>query len=169
MSKTTSTKVKSLKVSQEKPAAVVEKPKEKTIEKAKPIDNDFQVVLEGQAKKLSPKTEGHIRFQLIKDKSKTLHLKMVSNSNGGNFSKNPIPFKLIESVLSKQDKSKSFKSTILKEAFVGKGSKSANNTSFLAAVLRSKEIALIVPSDKSQFLSNLSPEFKVQSKKLLAL
>ncbi|HEY9029764.1 MAG TPA: hypothetical protein VIM93_00235 [Kangiella sp.] len=127
------------------------------------------VLLKGKATKLSPKAEGHIGFQIIKDSQGGVAIQLTDNTSGGIFSKNPIPLKQIVTLLGKQTPEKPFKSSLVKDVFSGKGSKSANNTSFLIAVLRSKELELISPSDKSQFLSVLSPEFKAQSKKLLSL
>lgn len=155
-----------------KQKAVKDKKIEQTIKKeTKKVapSEKVSVLLKGKAPKLSPKSEGHIGFQLIKDSQGTVAIQLTDNASGGIFSKNPIPLKAIVDLLGKQDPNRAFKSSITKELFTGKGSKSANNTSFLVAVLRSKELKLITSSDKSQFLSVLSSEFKAQSKKLLSL
>ena len=128
----------------------------------------FKILHKGHAKKLSPKAEGHIIFQLIEDDNGVKYLQLLENTNGGVFSKSPVPLQLILSTLEKQQQDKPFKSSIVKDLFTGKGSKSANNTSFMIAVLRSKDIELLVSSENSQFLSKLSPNFKAKAKQLLA-
>lgn len=143
------------------------KPKKAPV-KSKKEASGFSAVFKSKAKKLSPKADGHISYQLIKDIKGVLSIQLLENTSGGIFSKNPIPLKSVIDILAKQDAARAFKSSIVKDVFTGKGSKSANNTSFLIAVLRSKEIALVVPNDKSQFLSNLSPDFKSKAKSLLA-
>jgi hypothetical protein len=132
------------------------------------VKSTFKTLHKGHAKKLSPKAEGHITFQLIEDDKGLKYLQLLENTNGGVFSKLPVPLQLILSTLEKQQHDKAFKSSIVKDVFTGKGAKSANNTSFMIAVLRSKDIELLVSSEKSQFLSKLSPNFKVKAKQLLA-
>jgi len=134
----------------------------------KDIKTTFKILHKGHAKKLSPKAEGHITFQLIEDDKEVKYLQLLENTNGGVFSKLPVPLQLILSTLEKQQQDKAFKSSIVKDVFTGKGAKSANNTSFLIAVLRSKDIELLVSSENSQFLSKLSPNFKAKAKQLLA-
>ena len=137
------------------------------------INNDsmttFKTLLTGSAKKLSPKAEGHINFQLIEDDNNEKYLQLLKNSSGGVFSKSPVPLQLILSTLDKQLPEKPFKSSVVRDVFTGRGSKSANNTSFLIAVLRSKDINLLVSSENSQFLSMLSPNYKAKAKQLLAI
>jgi len=140
-----------------------------TTNKESEVNNNFTVLLEAQAKKLSPKSEGHITFQLIKGINDEISLQLLANTSGGNFSKNPVPLKTIIDVLTKQSADRAFKSSIIKDVFTGKGSKSSNNSAFLICSLRAPEIGLLVPSETSKFLSNLSKDFEVQSKKLLSL
>lgn len=134
----------------------------------KEVKTTFKTLYKGHAKKLSPKAEGHIVFQLIEDDKGVKYLQLLENTNGGVFSKSPVPLQLILSTLEKQQQDKPFKSSIVKDVFTGKGSKSANNTSFMIAVLRAKDIELLVSSENSQFLSKLSPNFKAKAKQLLA-
>jgi hypothetical protein len=133
------------------------------------VNNNFSVLLEAQAKKLSPKSEGHITFQLIKSNDDVISLQLLANTSGGNFSKTPVSLKTIIEVLAKQSADRAFKSSIIKDVFTGKGSESSNNSAFMISALRATEIGLIVPNDKSKFLSNLSNDFEAQSKKLLSL
>lgn len=130
---------------------------------------DFKILLEGTASKLSPKSEGHITYQLIKDLNDARFIRLVANTSGGNFCKNPIPIKSIIDVLVKQSVDRAFKSSIMKDVFIGKGANSSNNTGFLISVLRAPEVGLITANSKRKFLSNLSKDFDVQSKKLLTL
>lgn len=124
-------------------------------------------LIKAQTPKLSPKADGHITFQLIKDVKGALAIQLLENTSGGIFSKNPIPLEDVVALLGKQSPNRPFKSSLVKGLFSGKGSKSANNASFLIAVLRSKEIGFIVPSESSQFLSVLDADFKAKSKALL--
>ena len=140
-----------------------------TTDKELEVNDHLTILLEAQAKKLSPKSEGHITFQLIKSNDDVISLQLLANTSGGNFSKTPVPLKVIIDVLTKQPADKAFKSSIIKDVFSGKGSKSSNNSAFLISALRASEIKLIVPNDKSKFLSNLSKDFEAQSKKLLSL
>lgn len=159
---------------QEESSAQVEissKNEDKRIEKTdndSEVIDDFSILIEARAKKLSPKSDGHITFQLIKDNDGVVSLKLLANTSGGNFSKNPVPLKTIVDVLAKQSEDRAFKSSVIKDVFVGKGSKSSNNSAFLISALRSPEIGLVVASEKSKFLSNLSKDFEAQSKKLLS-
>lgn len=132
-------------------------------------NNNYKVLLEGSASKLSPKSEGHITFQLIKDNEDVISLQLLANTSGGNFCTTPTPIKSIIDVLAKQSADKAFKSSIIKDVFIGKGAKSSNNPAFLICALRAPEIALVVPNEKSKFLSNLSKDFEAQSTKLLSL
>jgi len=138
------------------------------IDERSDANNDCKVILEGNASKLSPKSEGHITFQLIKDNEEVISLQLLANTSGGNFCKNPIPIKSIIDVLAKQSADKAFKSSIIKDVFIGKGAKSSNNPAFLVCALRAPEIGLLVPNEKSKFLSNLSKDFEAQSAKLLS-
>ena len=127
------------------------------------------VLLEAQAKKLSPKAAGHITFQLVKGHDQLICLRLLANTSGGVFCKRAIPIQIIIDTLQKQPASKPFKSSIIKGVFMGKGAGSSNNPGFLISALRSPEIGLVVPDSNSQFLSNLSKDFDAQAAKLLSL
>jgi len=131
--------------------------------------DDLKILLEGTASKLSPKSEGHITYQLVKDLNDDRFIRLVANTSGGNFCKNPIPIKLIIDVLAKQSVDRAFKSSIMRDVFIGKGANSSNNTGFLISVLRAPEVGLITANIKNKFQSNLSKDFDAQSKKLLIL
>ena len=130
-------------------------------------DTQFTVLVEAQASKLSPKSVGHISFQLVRGPDNLISIRLVANTSGGNFCKNPISLQSIITILEHQTVDKAFKSSIMKDVFIGKGSKSSNNTAFLISALRSPDIGLIIPNDKSKFLSNISKDFADIASKLL--
>lgn len=133
----------------------------------KEVVDEFEILFQGKASKLSPKSSGHISYQLEKNLNGLLYVRLTHNTGGGNFSKQPVLLENIIDVLKKQEADRAFKSNILKEVFSGKGSKSVNNVSFLMAVLRSKDMALVVTNVKSQYLSNLDKAFAANAKNLL--
>ena len=88
-------------------------------------------------------------FDLIKhDEDGKLYLRLSSNEGGGLHSKEMVLLQSIFTILDKQGQ-KPFKSTVLKLIF---RSLSANNSGFLAGILRSSDIGLITQSGKSVFL-----------------
>ena len=130
-------------------------------------DCQYQTVLVGQAKTLSAKSKGLIGFELalnIEDKCR--YLRMTSNSNGGLFSKAWVSLDELFTLLEQQDLDKPFKSSIFKAVIKGG---SANNVSFLSAVLRSEELGLILKSEKSQFLHLVNPLLVNQRDRLTKL
>lgn len=145
--------------------------KEKTDAVGKPVAVDplagFTLVIdEAKALKLSPKTENHVLYQVaVKDEDKTLHVRMTGNEGGGLHSKEWVSldavFDLIEPLGIEP-----ISSTVLKPLFA-KGS--ANNAGFLAAVLRSKEMSLLVKSVKNQFQHERPSYFEESKSVLLAL
>ena len=142
----------------------------KTSEKKKDEEQDtFTVLIKAQANKISPKSEGSIGYELVKDEDGVLYLRLTSNTSSGNFCKTPVALQSVIDILNKQVADKAFNSKIMSSVFQGKGSKNSNNTSFLMAALRSKEIALTVADTKSPLSSNLSAAFKAQAKKLLSM
>ncbi len=143
---------------------------DKGSDKSKEEEQDaFTVLIKAQASKISPKSEGSIGYELVKDDDGVLHLRLTSNTSSGNFCKTPVVLQAVIDILNKQVADKAFNSKIMLSVFQGKGSKNSNNTSFLMAALRSKEIGLTVADTKSPLSSNLSTTFKAQAKKLLAM
>lgn len=126
-----------------------------------------EVLLDDKASKLSPKHPGFVYFQIGRHLEKdVLALRLKGNDGGGLHSKEWIPLTSIIALLEQQEPGKPFKSGLFKAAFVGG---SANNASFLAAVLRSKTIALLDSSEKSMFLHLLPEDFESRRDVLLAL
>ncbi|EHA1205338.1 hypothetical protein J4H46_04030 [Vibrio alginolyticus] len=123
-------------------------------------------LLSGKAKKLSPKSESYIYFDLVKaTEDEELYLKLTGNDSGGLFTKELIPIRKLINIL-KEYKDKSFKSTVLKPAIIGG---SANNPSFTASALRSDTIGLIKAAPNSLFLHVLSTNFDERCDELIAL
>ena len=94
-----------------------------------------------------------------------LELKLTGNDGAGLHSKEWLSITAIVDVLNVQVADKPFKSTVFKSVFKGA---SANNASFLAAVLRSKDINLIVSTEKSQYLHMIPSNYESVRDQLLA-
>ena len=129
-----------------------------------PVDHFTNVVLGGKAKKLSPKTENHVFYEIaIHDEEKELYIRMTGNQGGGLHSKEKILLRDITAVLDMQD-DKPFKSSVMKCVFSGQ---SANNAGFMAACCRG--LGLIIQSEKSVFLHVLTPDYEQRRDELLSL
>jgi hypothetical protein len=126
----------------------------------------FKVISTGKGKKLSPKTENHVFYELaINDDDKALYLRLSGNEGGGLHSKKWITVQSILELLDKQTE-RDFKSTAFRDLGLGG---SSNNAGFLAAVLRSDDLGLISASDKSVFLHVLSADYLKNKADLLKL
>ncbi|CAK3967218.1 conserved hypothetical protein [Vibrio crassostreae] len=134
-----------------------------TVVKDGPVDHFTNIALEGKAKKLSPKTENHVFYEIaIHDEEKELYIRMTGNQGGGLHSKEKILLKDITAVLDVRG-DKPFKSSVMKCVFSGQ---SANNAGFMAACCR--ELGLIIQSEKSVFLHVLSEDYKLRRDELLS-
>jgi hypothetical protein len=143
---------------------VLEGNEQATVTADSPVDHFTNVVLEGKAKKLSPKTQNHVFYELsVHDDLNALFLRLSGNEGGGLHSKEWVVFEDIVAVLNEQDE-KPFKSTVFKSVFKGG---SANNAGFMAAALRG--LLLILPSEKSVFLHVLAPDYEQRRDELLSL
>ncbi|ETX22149.1 hypothetical protein [Vibrio parahaemolyticus] len=135
-----------------------------TVTDDKPVDHFTNIVLDGKAKKLSPKTENHVFYEVSEhDDLKALYIRLSGNEGGGLHSKEWIALEDIFTVLNEQT-DKPFKSTIFKSVFKGG---SANNAGFLAACCRGLD--LIIPTEKSVFLHVLAPDYEQRRDELLSL
>ncbi|EKB3555036.1 hypothetical protein ONY95_004387 [Vibrio parahaemolyticus] len=129
-----------------------------------PVNHFTNIVREGNAKKLSPKTENHVFYEIaIHDEDNELYIRMSGNQGGGLHSKEMIPLKDITAVLDVQG-DKPFKSSVMKCVFSGQ---SANNAGFMAACCRG--LGLIIQSEKSVFLHVLAPDYEQRRDELLSL
>lgn len=168
------------KASTDKSTKVDEKPKDEVITELSVEDNiatddkadidpdsQYRTVLVGQAKTLSAKSKGLIGFELaLNTDDKCRYLRMTSNSNNGLFTKNWLSLDALFLLLEQQALEKPFKSSIFKAVIKGG---SANNASFLSAVLRCDEMNLILKSEKSQFLHLVNPLLVNQRDRLTKL
>ncbi|MGM5989825.1 hypothetical protein ABLA44_19750 [Vibrio parahaemolyticus] len=129
-----------------------------------PVDHFTYIVREGKAKKLSPKTENHVFYEIaLHDEENELYIRMTGNQGSGLHSKEMIPLKDITAVLDVQG-DKPFKSSVLKCVFSGQ---SANNAGFMAACCRG--LGLIIQSEKSVFLHVLAPDYEQRRDEILSL
>ncbi|EHR5465767.1 hypothetical protein KUM02_004290 [Vibrio parahaemolyticus] len=143
---------------------IVEGNEQVTVLEELPVDHFTHIVREGKAKKLSPKTENHVFYQIaLHDEENELHIRMSGNEGGGLHSKEWIPLKDITSVLDVQG-DKPFKSSVMKCVFSGQ---SANNAGFMAACCRG--LGLIIQSEKSVFLHVLATDYEQRRDELLSL
>lgn len=119
------------------------------------IDSHFKTLLVGHAPKLSSKSQGLIGYEVaLNTDDKSRYLRLTSNDSGGLFSKEWLKLDDLYELLEAMEADKPFKSSVFKSIMKGG---SANNVSFLSAVLRSEEVALILKSEKSQFLHVVNP------------
>ncbi|ELI5737908.1 hypothetical protein RRK58_001911 [Vibrio fluvialis] len=143
---------------------IVEGNEQVTVVKELPVDHFTHIVLEGKAKKLSPKTENHVFYEIaLHDEETDLYIRMSGNEGGGLHSKEWIPLKDITAVLDVQG-DKPFKSSVMKCVFSGQ---SANNAGFMCGVCRG--LGLIIQSEKSVFLHVLAPDYEQRRDELLSL
>ncbi|HIF6001840.1 hypothetical protein [Vibrio parahaemolyticus] len=143
---------------------IVEGNEQVTVTVDQPVDHFTNIVREGKAKKLSPKTENHVFYQIaLHNKENELHIRMSGNEGGGLHSKEWILLKDITAVLDVQG-DKPFKSSVLKCVFSGQ---SANNAGFMCGVCRG--LGLIIQSEKSVFLHVLAPDYVTIRDEILSL
>lgn len=128
------------------------------------INHFANIVLQGKGKKLSPKTDNHVFFELaVNDEDNALYLRLSGNEGGGLHSKEWLNLQSILDLLDQQV-DKPFKSTLVKPIFSGS---SSNNTGFLCAVARG--IGLIIQSGNSVFLHELAENYDERRAELLSL
>ncbi|KOE14699.1 hypothetical protein ACS89_13945 [Vibrio parahaemolyticus] len=143
---------------------MVEGNEQVTVVEELPVDHFTHIVLEGKAKKLSPKTENHLFYEIaIHQGEKELYIRISGNQGGGLYCRSWIPLKDITAVLDVQG-DKPFKSSVMKCVFSGQ---SANNAGFMAACCRG--LGLIIQSEKSVFLHVLAPDYEQRRDELLSL
>ncbi|HHX8335400.1 TPA: hypothetical protein ACVOY8_003952 [Vibrio diabolicus] len=143
---------------------IVEGNEQVTVTDDQPVDHFTHIVREGKAKKLSPKTENHVFYEIaLHDEKTELYIRMSGNEGGGLHCKEWIPLKDITAVLDVQG-DKPFKSSVLKCVFSGQ---SANNAGFICGVCRG--LGLIIQSEKSVFLHVLAPDYEQRRDELLSL
>lgn len=125
---------------------------------------DYEILIErGEAVKLSPKSTGLIYFQTGRSTvDNKIYLRIHSQGGGGLHSKEWIQAQAVVDLLQQHD-TQAFKSSVLKPLF---RSGSANNVSFLAAILRSPQIGLLVADPQRLFQHLLTADFDAKAKAL---
>lgn len=108
----------------------------------------YWLLKDGKCKKLGKHAEGGIKYQILaSDDRKHLHIRITDNEGGGYYSKEIVPFDLVELHLDDCVPDKPFPSKALKDAFKGK---SSNNAGFLAAILRAEDLLTAAPDAETQ-------------------
>jgi hypothetical protein len=134
-----------------------------------PVNHFTNIVLSGKGRKLTPKTENHVFYEVVKhDEDNRLYLRLSGNEGGGLHSKEWILLQSVFELLDQQSDNPTspFKSLILKPLFRGR---SVNNIGLLASVLRSGDIGLLKPAEKGVFLHLISDDYEANKAKLLSL
>ncbi|EMQ2876049.1 hypothetical protein V9N52_001287 [Vibrio navarrensis] len=143
---------------------IVEGNEQVTVVEELPVNHFTNIVREDKAKKLSPKTENHLFYEIaIHQGEKEPYIRISGNQGGGLYCRSWIPLKDITAVLDVQG-DKPFKSSVLKCVFSGQ---SANNAGFMAACCRG--LGLIIQSEKSVFLHVLAPDYVTIRDEILSL
>jgi len=116
-------------------------------------------------KKLGKQAVGGISYQFLTDSERQiLSIRITANFGGGYFSREIMPFDVVKKAcLDRQEADKSFASKILKECFV---SRSANNSGFLAALLRAEGLLSQAPNSDSKHIA--SGDWNAFAKTMLA-
>ena len=127
-------------------------------------EESYNLLIElGQAEKISPKASGMLTWQLaMSETDNELYLRLLANGSGGLFSKDWISLSKIESVLEVQPIT-GFTSGVFRPLFK---EASANNSGFLAAVLRSPDICLLEAHPEKLFTHVLYADWRVRLKTL---
>lgn len=129
--------------------------KTKKIEKTKAVEPVLSIVKTAAAKKLNPKLDGELEYQVALIEG-GLKLRISNNSSGGYFSKEWISLEKIESYFDEHVKvDVDFKSNVLKPLF--EQGLSANNAGFLCACLRAENLLSV--SSKNVFLHQFTGDF----------
>jgi hypothetical protein len=110
----------------------------------------YWLLKDGKCKKLSKYSEGGIKYQLLASDDRVhLYIRITENEGGGYYSKEVVNFDRIEECLSKCDPEKPFPSKALKDSFQGL---SANNSGFMAAILREEGLLDAAKEPDSQHM-----------------
>ncbi|MBO2568133.1 hypothetical protein I6M39_03840 [Shewanella algae] len=124
-------------------------------------DSGKTILLTGRVKKLSPKSDSHIQYELAEGQEGKRYLRLSGNESGGLFSREWLALEPLLTLLEGTE-GKPFKSSLLKPLFKGG---SSNNAGFLAAVLR--DTGLLTAAGQSIFIHELSKEYQTNKTRLL--
>ena len=87
--------------------------------------------------KIGERTKGYIHYRVLSDQDKNLYFNITGNDDLGYYSKEVIPFEMIEHVIKDIEPNTPVSSVLFKKAFVGR---SNNNAAFLSAILRNEKL-----------------------------
>jgi hypothetical protein len=87
--------------------------------------------------KIGLRTEGYIHYRVLSDQDNRLYFNITGNDDGGYYSKEIIPFDVIEELVKTIKPNVAISSSLFRSAFIGR---SNNNAAFLAAILREEKL-----------------------------
>ena len=87
--------------------------------------------------KIGERTKGYIHYRVLSDQDQNLYFNITANDDLGYYSKEVIPFEMIEQVVKDIKPAVGISSAVFKKAFIGR---SNNNAAFLAAILRNEKL-----------------------------
>ena len=87
--------------------------------------------------KIGLRTEGYIHYRVLSDQDQKLYFNITANDDGGYYSKEIIPFDVVEELLKNIKPNVAISSSLFRSAFIGR---SNNNAAFLAAILRAEKL-----------------------------
>ena len=87
--------------------------------------------------KIGLRTEGYIHYRVLSDQDNRLYFNITANDDDGYYSKEIIPFDIVEEVVKTIKPNVAISSSLFRPAFIGR---SNNNVAFLAAILRAEKL-----------------------------
>ena len=87
--------------------------------------------------KIGLRTEGYIHYRVLSDQDNRLYFNITGNDDDGYYSKEIIPFDVVEELVKTIKPNVAISSSLFIPAFVGR---SNNNAAFLAAILRAEKL-----------------------------
>ena len=87
--------------------------------------------------KIGLRTEGYIHYRVLSDQDQKLYFNITGNDDGGYYSKEIIPFDIVEELVKNIKPNVAISSSLFIPAFIGR---SNNNAAFLAALLRAEKL-----------------------------
>ena len=144
MSKTTFPKNPSANVQATAPDAIIPA----TSEIAEVALTPFWLLNAGMAKKLGQRSTGLLSYYVLADNDRRdLLIAVTRNEGHGHFSRERVHFRTVMTCLEKYKSGMPFVSKVFKDVFV---SRSSNNASFMAAVLRALGLLAAAPEAETQ-------------------
>ena len=87
--------------------------------------------------KIGLRTEGYIHYRILSDQDNRLYFNITGNDDDGYYSKEIIPFDVVEELVKNIKPNVAISSSLFIQAFIGR---SNNNAAFLAAILREEKL-----------------------------